>query len=76
MTTCQDKEEEGVEHTISLRGGEEATSQELQVLKGGPTKLSLKGGPVNDLGRRSPWWGGRRIGARGGHLAPSKQLPL
>ena len=75
MMTCQDKDEEEMEHT-NQQGGEEATSQELQVLIGGPTKLSLKGGPVNDLGRRSPWWGGRRAGARGGHLAPSKQLPL
>ena len=48
-----------MEHTISLRGGEEATSQELQVLKGGPTKLSFerrscqrpgKGGALGGVG--------------------------
>ena len=48
-----------MEHTIRLQGGEEATSQELQVLKGGPTKLSFerrscqrpgKGGALGGVG--------------------------
>ena len=71
--TCQDKDEEEMEHT-NQQGGEEATSQELQVLKGGPTKLSQVLSTTWE--RRSPWWGGRWTGARGGHLAPTVQLPL